>query len=132
MTTIATPSGRPHWLDDSPEATAFRRAELMSAVKGFDSGWKHTERERRARSRAAWLESRIEELLDQVDRLRAELAGTAGSVKGRKDYVIAELEHVGGARSLEDMADALGYDTADDLKRSLARWGRMDLAGVAA
>lgn len=131
MTTTAIPSGRPHWLDDSPEATAFRRAELMTAVKGFDSGWKHTERERRARSRAAWLESRIEELLDQVDRLRAELAGTAGSMKGRREHVIAELEHVGSSRGLEEMAGVFGYDSPDDLKRSLARWGRMDLAGAA-
>lgn len=131
MTTTAIPSGRPHWLDDSPAACAYRRAELLAAVKGFDTSWKHTDRERRARDRRAWLENRIEELLDQVDRLRAELAGTAGSMKDRRDYVLAELEFMGGSRSLEDMADVFGYDSPDDLKRCLARWGRMDLAGAA-
>ena len=64
MTTTAIPSGRPHWLDDSPAACAYRRAELMAAVKDFDTSWKDTDRERRARDRRAWLEN-IEELLPE-------------------------------------------------------------------
>lgn len=120
---------RPATWDDSPEATAYRRAELARELAAMppQKVWRRkADRQSRAKRDAA-IAVRVEALRLQADRLEATIARHP-TADERRAYVMAEWERLAPTRQRDELALSLGYPTLESLTRSLYRWGRPDLA----
>ena len=116
---------RPDPNDDSPEACAYRRAELAEALFGLppEKVRRRNAIIRNQRQRDAAIAVRVEALRIKADQLEATITRTP-TREERLDYIAAEWDRLNGQRNPDELARALGFVNAASLTVTLDRRAR--------